>query len=396
MPRCPYGRTGPQVAWRWALALALIGLGVSTALGEEEVPVLLAPATDAAGPSAEPSPTNRAALERARARLDAMRGQWTAEWESSTESAPIDTPRTARAAALQMAVSDDPAVRQRAIEALALRKEPAGLQEYLWAFADPDPGIRQAAVAALGKIPANVLLEQILDVLVDNQEDAVRALDVALPELDPALGDALLKLFQDDTLTVPIRRAAAYSLGRLRARQALVPLAEGIHTADPSLALSCALALAQLRDTRAVPTWIDLLAHDDPGLRQLAVYALAELGGKAAYDALVAVAGTPEINDPKLVPPAIAGLAAWPLVDCVPALIGVMRSNPGYRQTAAAHLSQRTGLALGDRAEDWENWYLNGLPAEDDADAAPPTEEAPSDLLRHAQFVPPALQGQTF
>lgn len=342
------------------------------------------------------SPADDAVYQRCMQRLEEMRGLWTAEWELQEDPTPVDTPRTARAAATQMTLSDDPMIRQRALEALTLRGGAATLKEYLWALGDPVGEIRETASQALNAVPASTLLEQILDVLVENVEEDVRALDAALPALNSDMSDEFLRLFRDDSLTVPIRRAAAYSLGKMRVKRALPDLAAAVNAQEPGLAMSAALAIYSLRDTRAVPTWISLRGHPDFGIRWLAVQALAELSGREAYAALEETALGGENNDAKLVSAAIDALATWPLVDSVPALIGVMRKNPGYRQRVATLLTQRTGQVLGDRADAWEDWYVNGPAPPPDDSAGPPKEDAPSDLLRHAQFVPPELRGQTF
>lgn len=289
----------------------------------------------------------------------------------------------------------DPELRLRAAELQARLKEPAGLEDFLWALGDPEPSVRAVAVARVGKIPAADLLQQVLNVLVANHESDLNALDLALPELPPALGTEFLGLFRNHDLAIPLRRAAAYSVGRMRVAGAAGSLAQGAWEEDASLALSCARALYALRDTQTIRDWAAMRTHPDPSVRVLAVYALAELGGREAFAALAEIAYGGDF-DARLAPIALQGIAAWPLSDCVPALIEVMKRNPGRKVEAADLLRVRTGQALGNSIEEWQDWYVNGpapAPEPEPEQARGQEQYTAQDLLGHAQFVPPELRG---
>ena len=353
---------------RFFLLILIIGLRVAA----EEVAV--------------PDPAIARSLER----LEALNERWTAEWDALEAAVTVRSPGSARAAASQMALSEDPELRKRAIEAIAKDGRAPTLRELLWALGDADSGVRAVALAKIAPISPAALLSGALDVLLENDEASVRALDLALPGLPRSVGDEFARIFKDTDQPVPLRRAAAYALGKMRVQSMAAALAAGTADGDPTFALSCARALFALRDTQSVPLWIPLLQGPDPNLAWLAIHALAELGGREAFAALGEVAAGSIQVDPQLQPVALHGLAAWPLVDCVPVLIASMSSNPGYRRITAAILRARTGVALGDTAGEWQAWYTNGLPpsAEEAAPASPPNE-----LLQSVEFVPPELRG---
>lgn len=323
-------------------------------------------------------------------RLEALRGTWSAQWEMPGALA-TDAPRgSARPAARQLALSEDPELRRRAIEALGKDVTATNLAELLWALGDADPGVRETAAERAATLAPAALLQQVLDILVANDEASVHALDAALPELRDALADEFLRMFRDRDLPIPLRRAAAYSLGKMRVTTAAHHLAAATWDAEPTLAASSALALHALRDTQTVRDWAALRKHADAGIQNLAIQSLAELGGREAFAAIAEVAYSQEGYDSQLVEQSIRALAVWPRADCVPALIEVLKRNPTFRKVATELLQFRTGQALPADAAAWEDWYINGPAPEPEPQAAPAGFSA-QDLLGHAQFVPPDL-----
>lgn len=327
-------------------------------------------------------------------RLQDLNSHWTAEWEQPVTTKTDRGTSSAHAAARQMAQSEDPELRKRAIEVLAKDGRTPTLRELLWALGDPSPGVREIALTKLAPVSPAALLESALDILLENDEESVYALDRALPGLPASVGDEFARIFRDKDQPIPLRRAAAYALGKLRVPGIAAELADGTAETEATLATSCALALYALRDTQSVPRWVPLVQHPDLNVAWLAIRALGELGGREAFATLADIAFTVTPVDPQLVPVAINAIAAWPLVDSVPALIETMRRNSGYRRTAAALLRFRTGVALGDSSEEWQEWYVNGFVAV--PEEAPLTEDAPTELLKIAEFVPPDLRGRGF
>lgn len=327
-------------------------------------------------------------------RLDEISGSWTAEWELPLVRRIERGAASAQTAARQMAMSEDPEVRRRAIEALSNGPDSPPLRDLLWALGDEDAGVRAVALKKIAPRSPTALLEGALDILLENDEASVYALDRALPSLPAGVGDEFARIFKDKSQPVPLRRAAAYALGKLRTPGIASALADGTGEAEVTLAESCALALYGLRDTRTIPMWTRLVQHHDLNISWLAIRALAELGGHDAFLVLAEAAnGTLEVA-PQLVPIAINSLGAWPLADAIPALIEVMARNAGYRQVAGAVLRTRTGVPLGDKADEWREWYVNGLP--EPVEQAPLTEDAPTELLQMVEFVPPDLRGRGF
>jgi len=334
-------------------------------------------------------------IEQARTRAAVIAGTWYPEWELRPVA--VAPPATSAAGALRhLGAAEDPLLRRRAAEALAMSNTPASLESLLWALADEDAGVQEMALRKVREIAPNQLLQESLDILVANDAEAIYALDFALPQLATSMGAEFLRLYQEESLPIPMRRAAAYCLGRMRVSEAMDLLGAGMWAAEPTLATSCALALYHLRDTNSVKHWARLLSHANYGLRRLAIDALAEIGGREAFGALNQIAwGGPEA-DAQLIEPAIAALNFWPSGDSIPAMLEVMKRNPGYRRIAAGYLRARTGLALGDTAAEWQEVLTHGLPPAPAPEQTPPSDQSPSDLLRHAQFVPPELVGQRF
>lgn len=334
------------------------------------------------------------AVARSLQRLGEISSRWSAEWEVPSAARAERGTASAGPAARQMAKSEDPEVRRRAVEALTRGSDVPTLRDLLWALGDEDAGVRAVALKKIAPLSPTALLEGALDILLENDADSVYALDRALPELPSGVSDEFARVFRDANQPIPLRRAAAYALGKLRAPGIAGELADG--TADPeaTFAVSCALALFALRDTTTITRWIPLAQHRDISIAWLAIQALTELGGREAFSALANFANGTTPVDPQLVSVALNGISAWPLTDSVPVLIDCMYRNPGYRHIAAALLQARTGVPLGNSADEWKNWYENGLAPP--VDNTPLTEDAPTELLQIAEFVPPDLRGRGF
>ncbi|MGW4084905.1 HEAT repeat domain-containing protein [Streptomyces sp. NPDC004822] len=124
---------------------------------------------------------------------------------------------TALAAALH---DDDPAVRLRAVRALAdLAEVPAAAAALEDALADPDPAVRRPAALTLGRRGTTAAVPVLVGMVVDGVND-VDAADVlgALSE-DPACADRVLA-----ALTGELAAPGADSATRIRLTQALVEL----------------------------------------------------------------------------------------------------------------------------------------------------------------------------
>jgi hypothetical protein len=197
---------------------------------------------------------------------------------SGTRSTPDDLPRATAAGAAEGGVrspvaeddrlaglvdGDDHRARRRAVEAPARHGDVETLVGALEsALVDEDPGVREAAVRALGAT-------------WDER---------AVPPLAGALGDP----------DADVREAAARALGNIWSDEAADTL--GLALADRSRLVreAAVTALAWLADARTLPPLVAAL-HDPAGaVREQAADALASLGSAAALAPLLATAATDE------------------------------------------------------------------------------------------------------
>lgn len=290
-----------------------------------------------------------------------------------------DIPEDATAElARRMEVSGNPQTRLRAVETLAPGANPDTITALFQALQDPAPQVREAASARLSKVDSDVLARQVLEVLDTGNAAHVYALDAQLPGLRASLEQPLLAILQDPEASTRRRRIAAYSLGRMGALDAAEPLARAVWEENDALALTSCRALAQLRSPQSTGLWPVLLEHRLPAVRGMAVDALAAYGGPEAFGALLACAqASPHA---RLARQAVRALTVWPLEQVAPALIDLMRANPGRAGTAAQALRALTGLQLVDAPEAWSQWY-----ADFQAGRWPPRDSAP------AQAAPPPV-----
>ncbi|MBW7863699.1 MAG: hypothetical protein GX580_17750 [Candidatus Hydrogenedens sp.] len=251
--------------------------------------------------------------------------------------------------------SADPAARARALETLPLDREAeARLNACAQSLSDPDPAVRGAALKCLLESPAHDLFAHVIRTMAWGEPDRVTALDAVLPQLAPKITSLLEETLNTELETPRHRRAAAYCLGRMGAASSAPALARHAWSTDGELAVTCALALAMLRDPGTLNDWLALLEHPDNTVRVLAVRALADLGTQAAWVALRDAAAGRRANTAPAREEAARMLASLPPGDAVPALITTMRANRAMGAPCARLLRQITGHNFGPDPEAWE------------------------------------------
>jgi HEAT repeat protein len=155
--------------------------------------------------------------------------------------------------------SPDPAVRDRAVEALSQKPGSEAGPRLLAALHEPDPIVRQGAAKALGRMA---------------WPRAVQPLAAALRDLDPG-----------------VRKSAAEALKRIPipAKQALPliePFAAALRDPEPAVRILATELLGRLRQAKAAEPLIGALADSEPAVRAKAAGALGALGAPGALGAL--------------------------------------------------------------------------------------------------------------
>lgn len=289
----------------------------------------------------------------------------------------------------------DPGVRAAAVRALGEIQDPAAIAALAQALQnDANPAVREMAAWALGQIEDAAAVTALGNALRTDREASVRKQAAwALGQIEDARAvDALSAALRDQNLEV--RRMVVWALGQIEDAKAVAPLAQVLRTdADAELreraawalgqiedatgldALGAALrdqslevrrmvvwAMGQIEDARSAPLLIPALRDSDVEVRRQVAWALGQIQNPSAVDALVAALRD---TDPK-----VRAMAAWAL---------------GEIQNARA--ADGLAAALKDENVDVRKnaaWALGEL---DNLSAAPPTLiEALSDGDRNVRL----------
>lgn len=330
------------------------GTGGEEAVGATSDPVEALEAPDPLGA------WERGAYEQSLARALRLQFDHDTEWPNPGLVPGLETaaPALAVDAAGRMVHSQVASERLRALEAMVYADPRGSVEALLHALADSDPEVRSYAVSKLPEVPEEVLFPFIMSVLLYGDQSSVSSITEALPAFADILTPRMLEVFTSADQPLWNRRAAAYALGWMGSRDASPWLAEAIWSADPGFSMTCAEALRMLRDPDAEQTWQNLVLQGGTPFQHLAVGALAELGTRGAYDALLAVASGLAGALPRSTQlRAVYGLATWPLPMAVPGLIEAMSRNSSMIRDAAQLLRDRTGQQIGDFPDEWQGWY---------------------------------------
>jgi HEAT repeat protein len=179
----------------------------------------------------------------------------------------------------------DPEIRERAATALGKIKDPRAVDALITTLKDENPDVRSAATAALEGIKDPRAVHAAVTVRVDALIAALRA---------PILGP-------DVPLIAPINAPGA-TLDAEQAREELVkigdpavqPLIAALKDKDPHIRGGAALALGEIKDSRAIDPLIAALRDENAGTRSAAVAALGEIKDARAMDALIAARSAPK------------------------------------------------------------------------------------------------------
>lgn len=188
----------------------------------------------------------------------------------------------------------NPGVRQTAARALGKIARPQAAPALVEKLRDPDPVVRRDSAWALGNLGDEVmdqvglaLVERLGDPSKEVKTAAAQALGAmrATPEMVERL-TAILR--QAD---VPTKRAVLQALALLEAPASYPALVEALRDNDARIRQGAIAALGELADSRALPLLRDRLRHDrDVGVRSEAAFRLGKFGDLTVLSALKSAA----------------------------------------------------------------------------------------------------------
>jgi len=187
--------------------------------------------------------------------------------------------------ALVRALSDrDPSVRAEAARSLGLLRGERAIPALCRAVADPDLNVRFYAAYALGEIKDERAADALVKALGDPEWCVRDQAAWALHELhDPSLAPRLVRLLSDergDTAHIE------WLLRFLPPKTAVGPLADLLRSGNETARLRAARCLAGIDEEAVVPHLLAALGDRSPGVRRLAVAALAERTDERAKAAI--------------------------------------------------------------------------------------------------------------
>lgn len=226
------------------------------------------------------------------------------------------------------------ALGQQAFEHIELTFEPINR----FALLDPDAKVRSIAIQNLWECEDPSLAKPLLKALREDREANVRAVAATALGLFVWLGEIeeipeeLLRLIEDGLLEAvlhdedaevrrrsleslgfsshtevprlieeayktkdePFVQSALFAMGRSASNQWNPHVLAELHHASPKIRLEAARAAGELEVQEAIENLIDLLLDVDQGVRDAAIWALAEIGGEEARDTLIDTLETAE------------------------------------------------------------------------------------------------------
>lgn len=219
--------------------------------------------------------------------------------------------------------SASPAVRARAAAALGRSRHASSVDPLVQLAADPDLGVRRAAIEALGHLGETRAVDALAaqlhvpgasrdEAAVSIRVEAARALGrigaPSVPALQAVLHDrsprvreaavdalgaiggpsvvpALAEVLGDDRSQ--LRQAAARSLAAIGGDEARTALLTALRHKDPATRLTAVQALGDLGDDRSVAALSSVVSDREKAVRESAVAALGRLGSSDAAEALL-------------------------------------------------------------------------------------------------------------
>jgi HEAT repeat protein len=193
----------------------------------------------------------------------------------------------------------DPALRTGAARTLGLAANPDAIDALVAVTKDPDQNVRRAAVVALGWIKDPRTVQPLIDALKDSYWDVrSEAANSLGQEHDGRAVKPLLDAVTDPNTTV-VSSAETSLLFLCRKPDAPArpdDFAGRLNDPNPKVVLISAVCLSMLKDARAIPVLLKLLASPDSTTRLDAVKGLGEAGDPSVIPTLRETLKDPDVN----------------------------------------------------------------------------------------------------
>ncbi len=177
---------------------------------------------------------------------------------------------------IEAAQSKDSLQRWGAVAALGETGDPKAVPILLKALRDEDENVRAVAAASLGKLRYARAARQLVQALADKSERVQAHAEWALENI----GERAIPAIVDGAKRTATKLRAFRLLGRLKAREAVPLLIEGLKDRKPEIRSMAAWALGEIGDRRAVSALERALEDKAPEVRREAVVALGKLGAE--------------------------------------------------------------------------------------------------------------------
>ncbi len=177
---------------------------------------------------------------------------------------------------IEAAQSKDSLQRWGAVAALGETGDPKAVPILLKALRDEDENVRAVAAASLGKLRYARAARQLVQALADKSERVQAHAEWALENI----GERAIPAIMDGAKRTATKLRAFRLLGRLKAREAVPLLIEGLKDRKPEIRSMAAWALGEIGDRRAVSALERALEDKAPEVRREAVVALGKLGAE--------------------------------------------------------------------------------------------------------------------
>ena len=216
---------------------------------------------------------------------------------------------TVREGLLSRLRESNPRLREIAALGLGMIEGREVVQPLVAALRDGEVGVRANAAWALGRIEDGRALRPLRDLFADRSETVREAAVFAAGHFDDSTSSvaALTRVLRDDE-AASVRRAAAWALGQLEAREAVDALVAALgRERDTPVREMATWALGQIEDKRATSSLVSTMRSDaDDHVREVAAWALGQIEDRSAADALGDVASADKSAR-------VRGTAAWAL-----------------------------------------------------------------------------------
>lgn len=177
---------------------------------------------------------------------------------------------------IEAAQSKDSLQRWGAVAALGETGDPKAVPILLRALRDEDENVRAVAAASLGKLRYARAAPQLVRALADESERVQAHAEWALENI----GERAIPAIMDGAKRPTTRLRTFRLLGRLKARQAVSLLIEGLDDRKPEVRTIAAWALGEIGDQGAISALQRALDDKEPEVRREAVVALGKLGAE--------------------------------------------------------------------------------------------------------------------